>query len=262
MAKLKAASLKKGGLEELEPCLAVDFPVLDYPAAWQLQTRLVEMRHLGRLGHDVLLTLEHPPVMTVGRRGLDNDLLVPESTLAEQGISLHRIERGGLITYHGPGQLIIYPIFDLRACGLRLTEFVQGLEEIMLRIAADFGVRAQREESNRGVFAQGRKLGSLGVAVRRGVTFHGLALNVNVDLAPFQLITPCGLAGIHMTSLALESEVEVDMAEVRRSALDHLSRVFHRECRCVSAKQLIDFAELELESDDISSPSPWQAPLA
>lgn len=250
------------GSRELDACLLAEFPLLDYQRAWRLQKHLVQLRTSGRLQRDVLLMLEHRPVMTVGRRGAGQDLLVEEPELRARGIGIYHIERGGQVTYHGPGQLILYPIFDLRAGRLRLTEFVHRLEEIMLRIAADFGVRAERGASNRGVFVEDRKLGSLGVAVRRGVSYHGLALNVAVDLSPFELINPCGLAGMRMTSLNLESQAAVSLASARRYAQYHVHSVFQRECRSVSPDWLEAMAGAEHDPEPQVPKSDAQAPLA
>jgi lipoate-protein ligase B len=194
-----------------------------------LQQELVQAKHDRDLDEDILLLVEHDPVFTLGRQGRRDSLLVSEQFLAEQGIGIEHIERGGDITYHGPGQLVAYLILDLRQAGLRLTSFVSGIEEVMLRTAQDAQVRASRDSRNRGVWVGKRKLGSLGIAIRHGITFHGLALNVNPDLTPFSFINPCGLAGVEMTSLELEAKQTQDFAQVTKRLIAHMQEVFSLE---------------------------------
>jgi lipoate-protein ligase B len=211
--------------------------MIDYGEAWDLQLKLVEARHRGEVP-DLVLLLEHPPVFTLGRRGGRGHLRVPEPFLAERGVPVVHVERGGEVTYHGPGQLVGYPIVDLRANGWKVVDFVGALEEIMLGVAADFGVRAGRNALNRGVWVGMEKLGSVGIAVRRGVSFHGFALNVNTDLTPFGWINPCGLRGIGMTSLARCLGKSLCMDHVRASAKRHLQGVFNLRLEALSLEAL------------------------
>lgn len=203
-------------------CLCAEFPLLTYQNARQLQIELVAARKSRAVSEDILLLLEHPPVFTVGRRGGRENLLVPESFLEESGISILHVERGGDITFHGPGQLVGYPIIDLRAAGWGVAGYVERLEEVMIRTAARYGVSASRNALNHGTWVGNSKLGSLGVAVRSGITFHGFAFNVNVSLGPFGWINPCGLQGIAMTSLERELSRTLPIDEVR----EHLKREF------------------------------------
>lgn len=184
----------------------------------------------------VVLALEHPPVFTLGRRGERRHLCVSESFLQNKGIDLVHAERGGDITYHGPGQLVVYPIVNLKTARLAVSDFVSGLEEIMILTALNSGVPAERSPINRGVFVGPKKLGSIGIAVRRGISFHGLALNVNTDLAPFQWIHPCGLENVKMTSLQQETSKAIPMSAVRRHLTTHMKNVFHIDL----AKQIPD----------------------
>ena len=204
----------------------VDLPTVEYQKAWDLQQRLVAARKNGIIPRDIVLFLEHQPVFTLGRRGGLDNLAVPLDFLEKEGIPIIHVERGGDITFHGPGQLVVYPIVDLRAAGLGVADYVTALEEIMIQTAADFQVRARRNSKNRGVWVGNNKLGSIGVAVRRGVSFHGLALNVTTSLAPFSWIHPCGLSDIGMTSLSRELSREVSMDQVRASARHNLESVF------------------------------------
>jgi lipoate-protein ligase B len=191
---------------------AVPPPLLDYEEAHDLQLRLVSARASGIIESDILLVMEHAPVLTLGRRGGRENLRVSESFLKEAGIAVVHAERGGDITFHGPGQLVGYPILDLRAAGLTIAGYLERLEEIMIQTAAHWGIIATRSPLNRGIWVGGRKLGSLGIAVRRGIAFHGFALNVNMSLEPFGWINPCGLHGVRMTSIEQEMAQEPEAA--------------------------------------------------
>ncbi len=206
--------------------LCADLAVLHYEEARDLQLRLVTARECGIIVPDILLLLEHEPVFTLGRRGGRENLIVSELFLEEARIPIVHIERGGDITFHGPGQLVGYPIMDLRAANLTVTGYVEGLEEIMIRTAAHWGVHATRNRLNHGIWVGGRKLGSLGIAIRRGIAFHGFALNVNVSLEPFGWINPCGLHGVKMTSLEQEIARKASMKEVREQIKRHIEKVF------------------------------------
>jgi len=205
--------------------------LLDYRSAHNLQTDLVNQRRHGELDRDLFLVTEHPRVFTLGRRGGLEHLLVSEDFLTGEGIAVVPIERGGDITYHGPGQLVLYPIIDLRRAGLSATGYVLRLEEVMLRLADDWGVTAARDPRNRGIWTGDKKLGSVGIAIRHGIAFHGLALNVNPSLTPFSWINPCGLKGVEMTSIAAESGREVTLAQVRCKLVKHLAEIFGRDFR-------------------------------
>jgi lipoate-protein ligase B len=213
---------------------------IDYLRALDLQRSLVKAKNEKRLGEDLLLLLEHPPVFTLGRRGGKENLTVSEAFLEERNIPLVQIERGGNITYHGPGQLVAYPIADLPRRKLAVTDFVEGLESVMIRIAADFGVSAARDARNRGVWVGNAKLGSIGINIRHGVSFHGLALNVNPDLTPFSWIHPCGLAGVGVTSLAHAAGRRVPMDEARDSARKHFAAVFGVQLKTIEPDELED----------------------
>jgi lipoate-protein ligase B len=203
----------------------LDLSLLEYRRAWDLQTRLLDARVAGSLEKDLILCLEHPPVFTMGRRGGLENLKVPQTFLETQGIEVIHVERGGDITYHGPGQLILYPIVDLRSSGYKVVDFVQDLEEIMIRILFDWGIRGERNSLNRGVWIGSAKIGSIGIAVRRSVSFHGLALNVNTGLEPFGWVNPCGLTGVMVTSMKKILEKEIPMDEVRRQTRIHTEQI-------------------------------------
>ena len=208
------------------PCIIRDLGRRDYPQVRAWQHELVRGKYRRDLDADVLLLVEHNPVFTLGRQGRRDGLLVSETFLATQGIAVEHIERGGDITYHGPGQVVAYLLLDLRRAGLRVTWFVSRLEEVMLRTARDAGVQACVDSQNRGIWVAKRKLGSLGIAIRHGITFHGLALNVATDLTPFTYINPCGLTGVQMTSLEVETGQTLDISRIKDSLIGHMQEVF------------------------------------
>ena len=182
---------------------------LGYRQAWELQHRLAAARADGAIG-DRLLLLEHEPVLTLGRHADESHVLASAADLAGRGIEVIRVERGGEVTYHGPGQLVAYPIIALERRGLLLRPLVRALEAAMSDTCAAFGVEAGRREGHPGCWCDPdgpapRKIGALGIRVERGVAYHGIALNVSVDLAAFDLIDPCGMPGVRSTSVAREA---------------------------------------------------------
>jgi len=207
-------------------CVLIDIPLLDYEIARELQQRLVAGRHAGWIENDVFLMLEHPPVFTLGKNGRQENLVVRDTFLKEQGLRLIPVERGGDITYHGPGQIIVYPVMDLNKAGLGVRTFVTALESVMIRTASDWDIVSTRNSRNRGVWVDGKKLGSVGIAVRRGIAFHGLALNVNVPLEPFTWINPCGLIGVAITTMEKEYGEKISTASVRESVKRQIASVF------------------------------------
>ncbi len=215
-----------------------DLGLLPYERAHALQIELAAQRHRGILTCDLFLTVEHPPVFTLGRRGGREHLGVSETFLADRNIALVPIERGGDITFHGPGQLVLYPIFSLRRARMSVSDYVFRLEELMRLVAADFGVQAVRDDRNRGIWVGNNKLGSIGIAIRHGIAFHGLALNVNLDLEPFGWINPCGLLGIGMTTLAKERGSACSMDAVRTRLQQHLAQIFSVHLHSLTAAQI------------------------
>lgn len=196
-----------------------------YGDVHRLQRRLQAQRREGA-GVDSLLLTEHRPVLTLGRSHPEPDLRVPRETVSHYGIEIHQTERGGDITYHGPGQLVAYGIINLRGWDLGVLDYVDGLEETVIGVLADWGLRAERKQGARGVWVGGRKIASLGLNVRRWVTMHGIALNVDPDMSHFDLINPCGMGDVEMTSLSVEMGKTVDVTEVVEPFIFHFGRVF------------------------------------
>lgn len=181
---------------------------IDYREAWVLQKRLVDERVTGAIG-DTLLLLEHPPVLTLGRQASADHVRATPDELDRRGIELIRVERGGEVTYHGPGQLVAYPIVALARQGILLRPFVRALEGALIDTCGALGVDAGRRDGQPGCWvdvdgARPRKIGALGLRVERGVSYHGIALNVTVDLTAFELIDACGLPDVESTSIARE----------------------------------------------------------
>ena len=176
-----------------------------YDEAHVLQRRAVDERVGGR-GADLFLALEHEPVLTLGKNATLAHLHLTEAEYAARGIALRRVERGGEVTYHGPGHLVAYPIIDLRTAGITLRQHICALEDALIAACAHYGVAAGRRDGAPGCWVDERKIGAVGVRVERGVAWHGLALNVGRDLEAFSLINPCGHAGVVSTSIALERD--------------------------------------------------------
>lgn len=194
---------------------------VDYAEAHRLQNELQAKRISGEIGDTVLL-LEHPPVLTMGRSAKEQHVLAAPEVLAARGISVHEVGRGGDVTYHGPGQLVAYPIIDLKPDRRDVRKYMWSLEETMIRTCADFGLSATRVEGLNGAWVGDRKVGAVGVRISRWVTMHGLALNANSDLTHFDLIVPCGIQDKKVTSLSAEIGRTVFATDV----IDPLARHF------------------------------------
>jgi lipoate-protein ligase B len=219
--------------------------IVPYLEAWELQKELAEQRRRGEIP-DVLLLLEHPPTYTRGRRSQPEELPMGVEWYEAQGIEVHDTDRGGLVTYHGPGQLVAYPIVHLGAYGDDVHAYVRGLEQVMIDALGEAGVPAQTIPGLTGVWTLGeppptlsrslaRKIGSIGLHVSRGVTTHGLAVNVRNDLQPFEWIVPCGIEGVSMTSVAKESGAEQDVAAFADLLEARYTHAFKRKTRAGAA---------------------------
>lgn len=260
-----------------------------YDEALRLQDELVELRQKNRIGN-VLLLLEHPPVLTLGRNAHRANVLASADLLARRGVTIHEINRGGDVTYHGPGQLIGYPIFDLRSLrnaeGGRLgpVDFVRQMEEALIRVCGNYGVRAGRicgltgvwcgaaaedccadSQSKEQLSAASRKIVSIGIHVSRGVTSHGFAFNVTTDLRDFDLINPCGITGCEMTSLEREADEQVkplpDLEVVANEAARQFGFVFGAQVLAVEnlaalRAQAKEAPAAEPDSPALDSPAP------
>jgi len=201
--------------------------LVPYRKALELQMVLLDKRKKGEIG-DTLLLLEHPPTFTIGRKGHKEHLLINERYLSERGIHFEEISRGGDITFHGPGQLVGYPIMDLNKKGRDVHKYLRGLEESIISVLGDFDIEASRIEGLTGVWVKNQKIASIGVGVKRWVTYHGFALNVNTDLSYFDMIVPCGIPDVKMTSLAgwLGKKEEIQMEDVEEALVKSFIKNF------------------------------------
>ena len=237
-------------------CTAVSLGLVEYGEAWRLQKELAGRRADGAMG-DVLLLAEHPHVYTLGRRGSPDDVHLSGEALRRSGVAVHEVDRGGATTYHGPGQLVAYPILDIRRWGGGPVRYVRALEAALMETLAHFGIAAERLEGLPGVWVnardqgagpvgkpdsesprrireqgsgvrgggpEARKIAAIGVRISRGVTTHGLALNVDPDLSYFDGIVPCGMPALEVTSMARESGKQVDITDVRTHLVEALGR--------------------------------------
>ena len=207
--------------------LVVDCGVLPYAEALRLQRRVAAARQEGAVG-DVLLLLEHNPVCTRGRRSTAEELPMGAEWYEMQGIEVLDTDRGGRVTYHGPGQLVAYPIVSLKAYGDDVHAYVRGLERVAISTLAEHGVEAGTVEGLTGIWVGERKIGSIGVHVSRGVTTHGLAINVNNDLQPFEWIVPCGIENCRVTSLGRELGAAQDIEAFAATLAARYAEVFDR----------------------------------
>ena len=205
-------------------CRAVWLGDMEYLEAYDLQLSLVEKVHSGQEPNTLLL-LEHPHVYTKGRLSKGSDVLLPEEDLAAKGVAVLETDRGGQGTYHGPGQLVVYPIVNLKDWG-GPVKYVRALEQVVIATLAEMGITANCESGNTGVWTRQGKIAAIGVKISRGIAFHGLALNVNTDLTYYQNIIPCGIADRPVTSMASILREPVDMELVRYGLVYQFGREF------------------------------------
>jgi len=198
---------------------------IDYAEAHRLQKELQGKRVRGEVG-DIVLLLEHPPVLTMGRSAKAQHVLAAPEILAARGVQVHEVGRGGDVTYHGPGQLVAYPIIDLKPDRKDVRKYVASLEETMIRTCANFGLAAGRVEGLNGAWIGDRKVGAVGVRISRWVTMHGLALNVNSDLREFEMIVPCGIQDKGVTSLSAELGRTVHVGDVFEPLAQHFAELY------------------------------------
>ena len=226
----------------------VDLGRREYGEVLELQRAVARARISGDVDQDVLLLVEHPAVVTLGRASKDAHVLATPEQLAKRGVQLFEVERGGDVTFHGPGQLVGYPIIDLKRHTQDLHWYLRQVEELLIRALASFGIVGERVEKYTGVWTNGRKIASIGVHARDWVTWHGFALNVSTELSYFDLIVPCGIPEVAMTSIQREIGRDVTLREVADVVVHATPEVFGLEARSIA------LAELETRIS-ISTPS-------
>jgi lipoate-protein ligase B len=205
--------------------LIYNLPLVDFQEASQLQKRLVQARIAGRIP-DVMLLLEHPPTLTIGRSSTINDIIAPMEILAQERVSVSYTDRGGGVTYHGPGQLVCYPIISLKEHRLSVSQYVWNLEAAIIKLLLDLGIYAQRVPKYPGVWVGEEKVCAIGLHITHYVSRHGFALNVNTDLKCFNYINPCGIPNKAVTSLSKLLGYEITVDEIKQPLVQAFSQVF------------------------------------
>ncbi len=212
-------------------CLYSNLNTLEYKRALDLQITTLKSKIENPSEPDRLFYVQHPRVFTLGRRGGKENLVVSEDFLSSREIEIIQTDRGGNITFHGPGQAVLYPIIDLTRAKIGVADFVYGMEEIMKQTVLDFGITADRDPQNHGLWVGTKKIGSVGISIKKGISIHGLALNVCPDLTPFSWINACGLENVTITSIAMEKDTDATqnkdlMERVRQLFCHHFSTIF------------------------------------
>jgi lipoate-protein ligase B len=222
----------------VRPLDVVRLGLRPYAEILELQRAVARARIARDLEHDVLLLVEHHPVVTLGRTAKAANLVASPELLAARGVERFEVERGGDVTFHGPGQLVGYPIIDLAGHKKDLHWYLRQLEESLIRALGQWRIPAERNKGLTGVWSGGRKIASIGVHARDWVTWHGFALNVSVDLTYFDLMVPCGISGVVMTSMECETASRIPLADVSTAAAASLADVFELEARDLSEDRL------------------------
>lgn len=221
----------------------IDLGLISYSECLDLQMQIVNLRHQGLIG-DIVLLLEHNPVITMGRSGGKDALLVTPERLLQAGVELYNTDRGGNITYHGPGQLVNYPIFDLKEYGKDVHLFLRNLEQVVIETIGEFGVTGEAVPGLTGVWVNGDKISSIGVAARKWISYHGFALNVDPNLMHWALLHPCGLIGKHVTALRMLTDPCPSMDEVKSACTRSIVKVFGIKLEQMSINELHDLIDL------------------
>ncbi|MGQ9816555.1 MAG: lipoyl(octanoyl) transferase LipB [bacterium] len=203
----------------------LDLGKRDYKEVWDMQRELHLKRVNGQIPNTLIL-VEHNPVVTIGRSGKSENIKMPIQLLKEKGIDFYHIERGGDVTFHGPGQLVGYPIFNIKEGLIGIRRFIEMIEDAIIGVLADFAIKAEKREGLIGVWTERGKICSIGIAVKRWVSFHGFALNVNTDLRYFDLINPCGFKDIKMVSMQEILGHEIAMSEVKKKTIRNFHSIF------------------------------------
>lgn len=213
-------------LEKPKKINVVDLGIIDYEEALEIQETLLKLRQENRID-DILLILEHEPVITIGKRGDQGNILVPKEFLEGKGVKVCSIGRGGDVTYHGPGQIVGYPIMRFQNHVRGVREFVRHLEEVFIQLLNDyFQVKAGRDPDHPGVWVGSNKITAIGLSIQSGVTMHGFAFNVNTDLTAFQWILSCGIIGKDVTSIKKLVGQEQDIGQVKQQVVQYFGQVF------------------------------------
>lgn len=209
---------------ESRPARVLDLGLMAYRDAWEKQLEIAEQVACG--APDTLVFVEHPSVYTLGANFHESNLMYPPEFYRDKGVDIVKTDRGGDITYHGPNQLVIYPIFDLKRHKQDLHWWLRGLEQTVIEVVAEFGLSGARFPPNTGVWVDSKKVAAIGIKIKKWINIHGIAINCNNDLAPFSWIVPCGIQGYGVTSLSIETGKDLSTESVKPSVLRSFESVF------------------------------------
>ena len=221
-----------GAVQPTSPCLCrvLQLGRIEYDVAYSIQEKILEKRIRKEIP-DTLILLEHEPVFTIGRSGKPDNVLITEEIRSKENIALFNVDRGGDVTYHGPGQIVGYPIFDLNGHGKDVHRFLRSLEDVIIDVLSGYGLEASRVSGFTGVWVGRSKIASIGIGVRKWVSFHGFSLNVAPDMRHFSFINPCGLGDVRMTSMKELLGYGVPVEGVRQKIIDSFGKIFRMECQ-------------------------------
>ena len=228
-------------------CLFLQLDTVEYGEAWEIQKALLDARVSGKI-EDCVVLLQHPPTFTYGRRYKEGNLIANKEYYENLGFAVYKTDRGGLATYHGPGQLVGYPIIKISSYTKDYYQYLRMLEDVMIRTQIDFGIAARRNEGYTGVWVDNAKIGFIGVRMSFGYAMHGFSLNVNNDVSPFNHITPCGIQGVRITSVQELLNTSVNMQEVYAKLANHFSDVFQIQMVSIEKGIMSQRIGFEMES--------------
>jgi lipoate-protein ligase B len=224
----------------MNKCLLLKLDLAEYGKTWKLQKRLFSLRQSNQI-EDVLIILQHPPTYTLGRRNKKtNHFLTDENQLRNMGYSIYRTDRGGAATYHGPGQIVCYPIIGMKSYTEDYYHYLRMLEEVMIKTLQDYKIKSRRDERYTGVWVEKEKIGFIGVRIGRGTTMHGFSLNVNNDTSPFNMIVPCGIEDVMITSISKLLKTNVDTKETTTLIIRNFADVFGVEIQNINLEEILE----------------------
>ncbi len=224
----------------MNKCLLLKLDLVEYGKAWEFQKRLFNLRRSNQI-EDVLIILQHPPTYTLGRRNKKtNHFLTDENQLRNMGYFIYRTDRGGAATYHGPGQIVCYPIIGMKSYTEDYYHYLRMLEEVMIKTLRDYKIKSRRDERYTGVWVEKEKIGFVGVRIVGGTTMHGFSLNVNNDFSPFKMIVPCGIQDVMITSISKLLKTNVDTKETTTLIIRNFADVFGVEMQTISLEEILE----------------------
>jgi len=214
----------------------LDLGFISYSKAYKIQKDILEKRKKG-VTPDTLIIAEHPSVFTIGRTGSYENLLVDSDVLKHKKVKVHEVDRGGDITYHGPGQIVLYPIINIKDYALDIRKYIRNLERVIIEFLSEFGIEGRRVVGSSGVWAKDKKIGFLGIGVSKWIAFHGISININTDLSFFSMIRSCGIKGIEVTSLARILDRKIRLDESKKTIITKFNSVFRMKTQLMEQSE-------------------------